>query len=328
LAGTWTVPFQEVDLLAVQRPYSFPLPRGILDNRIKEWETFIIQDDRFILFALLGNVKLYRWAQVLLYDKETREKMRFRKLIPGTGWRLPKSLSNASVDSRSWRFFFRIHDWLDADILKLDLDIGATRRRPSFTAQVEYLLDRRHLTPLTVSLLFSERRNLCVFKALAPVRGDMVFGGRHISLDPRRTSGFFGDFKGYYPYLMQSQWCTGFGFDAENRRFGFSIAENQARESFKNNENALWIDGRLTPLPPVKITQTEEGDWIIQDLEGMVDLVFTLQEPVRSGFNLFLARTEYETPPGYYNGSLTGAGGEKIRLRNVWGMGESLYLRA
>ncbi|MDR2398098.1 MAG: DUF2804 domain-containing protein [Spirochaetaceae bacterium] len=329
LQGTWTDAFDEVDLMAIQRPYAWPLPRWILDARIKEWESFIIQDDRFYLQALLCNVKWYRWAQVFLYDKQTQERLRFRKIMPLSGWRMPRTLSNSSVDSRSYGFFFRVHDWLDAGTIKVDLDIEATRERPSFTAHVEYDVDRTKVTPLGVNLLFTERRCMYAYKTLAPVRGDMVFGGRHISLDPAKTLGFFGDFKGYYPYQMQCLWGTAFGFDREGRTFGFSLAENQAKETFKNNENVLWVDGTLSYLPPVYITMQEgdEAAWIIQDMEGMVDLVFTPQEPVQSGLNLLITRVEFKTPLGYYNGTILDREGTAIPVRNLWGVGEQLYLR-
>jgi hypothetical protein len=329
LSGTWTSAFDEVDLLDVRRPYQYPLPRWIRDSRIKEWESFIIQDERFYLEALLGNIKLYRLAQVFLYDKERRERFTFRKVIPGSGWRLPRSLANASVDSRSYGFFFRIHNWLDADMVKLDLNIEETRRRPAFTAHAEYDLNRAAAVPMAVSLNFAERRTMYVFTAFTAVRGDMVFGGRHISLDPETCSGFFADYKGFFPYRMRMVWCNGMGFDGEGRRFGFRMVENQARETHKNNENALWVNGELSPLPPVRITMPGgiESDWIIQDMEGMVDLVFTPAEQIRYGSSLLITRTEYETPLGCYNGALVRAGGEKIQVRNLWGLGAKLYLR-
>jgi hypothetical protein len=318
-----------VDLLDIRRPYSWPLPRWIRDSRIKEWQSFIIQDDRFYLEAILGNMKLYRLAQAFLYDKDTQERFIFRKVIPGGGWRLPRSLANASVDSRSYGFFFRIHNWLDADTVKLDLNIEAARRRPAFTAHAEYKLARTETAPMAVNLVFSGRRCMYVYKTFAPVRGDMVFGGRHISLNPEKCSGFFHDYKGFYPYRMRVVWCPGMGFDGEGRRFGFNIVENQAREPHKNNENALWINGELSPLPPVRITMPGgvESDWIIQDIEGMVDLVFTPRELIRTGTLMVISNTEYVTPLGYYNGVLVSSGGERIQIRNLWGMGERLYLR-
>ena len=329
LQGTWTKTFDEVDLLDIHQPYRFPLPRRIRDFRIKEWESFIIQDDRFLLLAVLGNIKICRYASVILYDKESKERLWFKKTIPGSGWRLPRSLKNASIDSRSWGFFFRIHSWLDADTLRLDLDIEATRKRPSFTAHAEFCFDEKQTVPMAVNLLFSENRSMYAYKSEATVRGDMVFGGQHMSFDPANTTGVFCDFKGYYPYPMLSQWCTALGYDASNRRIAFSLAENQAKESFINNENALWVDGRLTPLPPVKITRTAgvESEWIIQDMEGMVDLVFTPKEQIRYKVNFFLPRSYYDSPLGFYNGVVVDSQGVEIPLRNMWGLGEKLYLR-
>ena len=329
LQGTWTKAFEEVDLLSIHRPYSMPLPRTIRGSRIKEWESFFIQNDQFFLEARLSNFKYYRTAFVLMYNKETREKLEFHKIIPGGAWRLPRSLNNSSVDSRSLGFFFRIHSWLDAKSVALELIIEKKRNRPAFTAHAIFDLAAGTTTPMAVSLLFSERRNMYAYKALTAVRGNVVSGGQHIHFDPATTTGLFCDFKGFYPYRMRSTWCTGMGFDSQNRRFGFALGENQARESFTNNENALWIDGRLTPLPPVKITRSGDSgsDWIIQDMEGMVDLVFTPREPGRITRNLIFASSDYENPLGVFNGLVVSAKGEELPVRNVWGTGEKLYLR-
>jgi hypothetical protein len=327
--GTWTGAFKEVDLLAIRRPYRCPLPRSLRDSRVKEWESFIIQDNRFFLEAILGNVKFFRMAQVFLYDKESGEKLKYLKLIPFERWRLPKSLQNASVESRSSGFFFRIHDWLDADTIRVDLDIGAGGGRPAFTAHLMYDLDRRKTVPLVVNLGFSERRCVYAYKALAAVRGDLVFGGRRISFDFSQASGFFFDFKGFYPYRMRSFWCGAAGFDGQGRRIGFSVAENQARENRRDNENALWVDGELTPLPAVRITLPEgiAPEWVIQDLEGMVDLVFSPRESQRIGYNVILSRSNLENFLGVYNGFLMSAAGERITVHNLWGNGEKLFLR-
>ena len=327
--GTWNRAFEKADLLDIRRPYRFPLPRWIRDSRIKEWEYFGVQDDHFFLEALLVNAKLFRMAQVFLYHKEGGELFIFRKLLPGTGWQMPRSLANASVDSRSSRFFFRIHSWLDADTIKLDLNIAASRRRPALTAHLAYTMSSRDVIPMAVSLDLAERRNMYAFKALAPVGGDMVFDGRHISLRAERCSGIFCDYKGFFPYRMRTRTCGAAGFDEAGRRFGFHIAENQTRESRKNNENALWVNGLLTPLPPVRITMPggPESDWIIQDVEGMVDLVFTPRKQNRIGARLLLASADFDAPLGWYNGMLVSAGGEQIQVRNLWGTGEKLYLR-
>jgi len=264
-----------------------------------------------------------------MYDRETKERLEFKKIIPAGGWRLPRRLNNASVDSHSYGFFFRIHSWLDADSVKLELNIESTHFRPAFAAHATFDLEAGKTTPMAVSLLFSERRNMYAYKALAAVSADVVSGGHRIHLDPAKTSGLFCDYKGFFPCRSHLTWCSAMGFDGQNRRFGFALGENQAREPYKNNENALWIDGRLTPLPPVKITMSggSDSDWIIQDMEGMVDLVFTPRESGVSTNNFIFSASEYENPLGFFNGIVVSSDGERLPVRNVWGTGEKLYLR-
>jgi hypothetical protein len=341
LNGTWTQAFEDSDLSSINRPFKWPIPGWMADWRIKEWETFMVQDDRFYFFAGLFNVKYYRSAQVFLYDKETKELVRFVKFLPFTGWQLPRNLANASVESRSYGFFFRIHSWLDAHSIRVDINIKATNNRPALTAHLTYDMDKKAVIPMAVNLPFSERRCLYAYKAAAPVRGEMVFDGRHITLNAGKTTGIFQDFKGFYPYRMSSTWCTGMGHNSEGQgpgqgpgqtpgqRIGFSLAENQTKETFKNNENALWVDGKLTPLPPVRITMPQgvESDWVIQDLEGMVDMTFTPEKTVRTAANLIITKAVYEVPLGYFNGMLLNSKGEQISIRNMLGMGEKLYMR-
>jgi len=327
--GTWNRAFEKVDLLEIKKPFRYPLPGWVRNNRIKEWQSFSAHNEYISLEALFCNVKLFRMAQVLLYDRKKEKKFIFRKIKPGTGWKLPNSLANASVDSHSSNFFFRIHSWLDADAVNLDINIEASRKHPPLTVHLAYNMRGQDVTPIAVSLGFTKRRIMYAFKALAPVRGDMVFDGKHINMKQDNCSGIFCDYKGFFPYRMHTIICTAAGFDEEKRRFGFHIAENQTKENNKNNENALWQNGKLTPLPPVLITMPNGPDasWIIQDVEGMVDLTFTLKEQSRSSKNIFITRADFNIALGYYNGMLVNSDGEQIQIKNLPGMGEKLYLR-
>jgi len=329
LIGTWNRAFEKVDLLEIRKPYRYPLPRWIRNRRIKEWEWFSAQDDSFLLEALFINVKLFRVVQILLYDKENEKKHVFKKFMLFSRKQLPNSLANTTLDSSSSSFYFRIHSWLDADTIKLDINIKASRKQPSLTVHLAYNLSPQDVTPMAVSLGMAERRIMYAYKALAPVRGDIVLGGRHIIMKQDRGTGFFCDYKGFFPYRIHTTGCAAAGFDEENRRFGFHIAENQTREKNKNNENALWLNGQLTPLPPVLITMPSgpEGSWVIQDVEGMVDLTFTPKEQNKSTMGLLFVYAELNAPLGYYNGMLVTASGEQIQIKNIFGIGEKLYLR-
>ena len=327
--GTWNKAFETVNLREISRPFPYPLPKWVCDSRIKEWVSFSAHNEDILLEAMFCNLKYYRIAQILIFNKKTGESSFYKKFKPGSGWDFPKSLSNSSIDSRSKGFYFRIHNWLDADTIRLDINIEASRRNPSLTVHLAYNVSSKNVIPMSVSLNMAEQRNLYAFKALTPVRGDIVIGKDHTTLNQNTCSGFFCDYKGYFPYKMQSIFCSAMGFDEENHMFGFHIAENQTRETNKNNENALWVNGHLTPLPPVRITMPKgpDADWVIQDVEGMVDLTFTPKEQNKSGLNLLFTQADYSAPLGHYNGMLVNSKGKQIQIKNLFGTGETLYLR-
>jgi hypothetical protein len=70
-----------------------------------------------------------------------------------------------------------------------------------------------------------------------------------------------------------------------------------------------------------------EGDWVIQDIEGMVDLTFTPKEQNKSLTRLLFTKADLNTPMGYYNGMLVDSEGKQIQIKNLFGSGEKLYLR-
>ena len=70
-----------------------------------------------------------------------------------------------------------------------------------------------------------------------------------------------------------------------------------------------------------------ESDWVIQDLDGMIDLVFTPNEFIKNGANLLAVNSDYFSAMGYYNGMLVSAKEEQIQVKNQLGIGEKLYLR-
>jgi hypothetical protein len=330
IIGTWDKAFDKVDLMEIRKPFRNPLLNWVKYNRIKEWQCFSAHDENHLLEVLFCNYKHYKKVQLMLYDKKNKKKQIFRKLLPGSGWQLPQSLINSTTDGFSSNFLFRIHNWLDADIVTLSINIQAIRRQPSLTVHLEYNVNYLEVTPMVVSLGFSEQRTMYAFKAHAPVHGEIIYDRKKISLKQDTCSGFFCDYKGFYPYRMYTTTCYAMGFDTSSgKRFGFHIAENQAKETNKNNENALWLDGELTPLPPVLITMPYglESIWVIQDIEGMIDLTFTPKEQNTYGTNLLFSEANSYSPMGLYNGMLVTSSGEKIIIKNLFGIGEKLFLR-
>jgi hypothetical protein len=327
MQGTWTTAFEKIDLLDIKKPYPLPLPRSVLNLRVKEWQSFTIQNDDVCLFSSIANFKFISFVEVFLLDKSSGESFKLFRVFPLSYWRMPVSLHNSYTGIDTADFSFRIHNWLDFKSIKLDLNIGSNFNRNAFTAQLEFDLDIKKVTPMSVNLLLNNTKCYYTYKGISAIRGRIVWGNRRIFLHRASSIGLFRDHKGYLPYVTHTTSCSGFGFDSKQRIFGFSLAENQAREPNKNNENALWLEGVLTPLPPVRITQIPDGEWNIQDLEGMVDLTFKPIQDMENTFGIILFNIEHQIPIGMINGMLQTKDGEKLQIRNLWGFAEKFNFR-
>jgi hypothetical protein len=332
VAGSWVRPFAKIDLLEIEKPFPIPFPRWMCNFRIKEWQSFIIQNDEIYFDTLVVNFKFFRFIETTFYNKKTGgDAIHYFDYFPLAFWNLPSSLWDSAIICRAPGYFIAIHNWLDAAIIKLDVDIESAGGNPSINGLFEFYADSKINTPLAVNMLFSEERCVYTYKTFCPVRGNLKLGERQDFLFQREnTSGVFRDCKGIFPYITNNSWAAGFGFDKGRRHIGFSLGEGAARGANKDNENALWVDGVLTPLPPVRITQSGDiGDeWVIEDVEGMVDLTFTpLAQTAITGFNLIISKAEFINPIGVFTGFMMNKDGEKIVVDKISGCAERLYLR-
>jgi hypothetical protein len=121
-----------------------------------------------------------------------------------------------------------------------------------------------------------------------------------------------------------------FGLDSKGRRVGFSLASSQVRDADRMNENCVWIGTKVWALPPVRVTRAlgHEKDWVIQDTEGLIDLVFTPEAPNDISFHLGLFESDWHGPFGSFKGFLKNGEGETLEVELLYGMGEEKYLRA
>jgi len=167
-------------------------------------------------------------------------------------------------------------------------------------------------------------------KALATMEGFFeTVGGIH-RFEAGTASALFDDHKGYYPFSLHYDWVGGFGFDAKGRRIGLSLAANPGKELPHFNENGLWIGNRLFPLPHVRISRAEgyRGDWVIQDTEGLIDLVFAPLAHNDLSFHVGVFESDWHGSFGSFKGSVKNGEGETIDASILNAMGEEKYIRA
>jgi hypothetical protein len=329
--GRYGAPFRRANMLDVHRPYHYPVPRPVKSWRLKEWQAFQFGDEKWSFFATLYNAKICSLVLFIAYDRERKKRYQMRRVLPGSMFHFPETLTRSRV------YYRGAHNYLesacDYDGGKIQLTVVRGVRAPGrrFSGRFTFACGPKAAAPSVVCLPLGLNRAMYSAKILMPMEGEFSLGGESRRFEGPSSMGILDDHKAYYPYHLRYDWVTGYGVDPKGRRVGFNLTDNaHVRDPARNNENCVWINNRVWPLPPVKLTrpQGDAGEWIIQDTEGMVDLVFVPELANDLRFNLGLIESDYAGPMGSFRGFVKSGDGAKIQAERLYGMGEREYLRA
>lgn len=328
--GTYAKPFDATNMLDVERPYHYPVPRFIKRFRLKEWVAFYLGDSRHIFLTALYDAKSAALALFQGYDRETKRSFGFRRLLPGGSLRFGETLDGTRLIFKGGRDYLEYHLDLSGGALKVRVGHKRTRRSPELAGELVLPWNDRQTAMETVCLPLGLNRAMYSTKALMPMSGFLKIGDETVDFSGPDSMGVLDDHKGYYPYRLRYDWVIGFGLDAKGRRVGFNLTDNDVKEPERNNENCMWVGGRTFSLPPVRVTRPRGvyEPWVIQDTEGLVDLTFQPETKFDIRLNLLVLRTDYSGPFGSFKGFVRSGDGEKIEAATVYGIGERKYLRA
>jgi len=329
--GSWLGIPGSANLLDADRPFHYPLPRFIQRLRLKEWRAIQVGDEDCFLCAVLYDAKFLSMASIDIWDRKKGEKHGFRKMFPGSRFKLPSNLASGEtrLESGGARLAIIVDTASNRLRLKAANDVSENGEQELISLDLSFDFSDAGAAPFSVCLPFGPNRAMYSTKALMPASGSLIAGNFSHNFEPSSAIGALDDHKGYYPYRLHYDWVTGFGFDKSGRRLGFNLTDNQVEDQVKYNENRLWVGNDIFPLAPVKITRPfgRESPWNIQDTEGMVDLVFTPEVSHDIALNLGLAEIDYAGPFGRFEGKLRSPSGELISASGLYGMGEDKRVR-
>ena len=323
--GCYNQPIKNVNLLDADLGLKFFKNLGL-----REWQAFQMHSEEgwFVMMAIY-NTKKVCIVQFIVYNIRTHEKIRYEKKVLPKSMHVPNGLYNTSCHHRSKGFFMEaVHD-LENSSLTIKVEIDKTSKLPALSAELVANHNISNYVPMVVCMPFSESKGMYSHKCLMPVSGQVVVGTEKITFQSKNSSLIIDDHKGYYPYPTKYDWATGLGFDQLGRRVGFNLTDNQVVNQEAYNENCLWVDGKMIPLPPIKIERPNgyKGTWIIKDGEGKVNLSFQPEVHNSVKMNLGIIASKYEGPYGKFSGTFISDAGEEYQIEQLFGMGEEFYLR-
>ena len=324
--GTFNGFIEHVNLLDAKKPLGFKASRVFNYLRLKEWEALEIANDEWFILLAVYNTKAIGIALVMAYNKGEGKMYRYERKVPFWQLKVPSGLGDSHCYYHSRNFNIDICNKLKDGQIVVDFNMQNFQGLPDCLAS---FVGYHETEPIVIVQPFAENRPLYSHKALMPAEGSLTIGDTTSVFNKNSGCMIIDDHKGYYPYVMKYDWVTALGHDDKGRLEGFNLTDNQVQDHEKYNENCLWLDGKMYPLPPIKIMRPSgvEQIWEVRDDYGRVRLYFTPLEDMPVYLNLVLMETRYHGPIGRFKGYIVDPDGNEICFDGFIGMGEKKYIR-
>ncbi|HRW35282.1 MAG TPA: DUF2804 family protein [Thermotogota bacterium] len=320
--GTFNGPLPNVNLLDCKNPCGNWMPDFMKTMRLKEWFAYLIDFSQGFILSAIYNTGLMMFNVISFFDKESRQIQTNMIFTPKKKNVMAHSLIDSQIFLDAGGFKQEISNHLQEGRCSIKATCPASKKHFFYHADVS--LDSVS-DPSVVVMPLGPNKPLYIHKELFQARGSITIGERIFHLDETATC-VIDDHKGYYPYHMTYDWISGIRTN-EAQTTAFNIVDNQVLSPDDYNENFIWINGQMHPLPPVKVDKQSKRLWLAHDKHGAVDIRFEIDNDFIKRINLPFFRANYRAPFGRISGTIVDCNENKHELSGTVGIGEDLDYR-
>lgn len=323
--GTFDKEFERLELLDCKRPVGRLFPEFLKKFRLTRWEAAEVHLDQGVLLAVVCNMGVFGMTLHVFYDKRSRKVHSWCTNLSASGAMIAPNLikgtvSEATTKCSSIRY--------NNNFQEGRCSFQGSHYDKSNHIQYEFDLERVSL-PSIVSIPFGDNRPLYSQKDLFKAKGRMVFNDEIFETNDHTTA-IIDDHRGYYPYHAHYDWLTTMGrsVNGEERYFAFNLTCNQSVDPINYNENLIWLDHRISLLPPVHfLHNAEDTVWTVKDEHDMVNVTFDIGDMYRMETHAGIIDINYHVAFGEIKGYIRDTDGTRYLLDGMMGMGEDKSLR-
>lgn len=322
--GTFSGITPTLDIKGVANPFhGIPMPPIFTRFRIRARLIYVFNFGDYIGSIEIFDNKILNMAELIFWNKTTCKKYRYRKFL-GVRYRfIPKNLDKGicsySTKNHHIRFSWNhLNDRLSI-ILKLKGDFSQPEIDISF---LNHFADSTSNEIISVKPAPNKHRCSATWYAIGKFCGSLNITNKKTKVKDftQGANGIGLMFlnRSYYSFITKGENISAVGKVGDKEIiFRLSTTSLDGANTDAYNDNVLFVDGELTLLPPTYFTHPFgiNKEWIIQDVESMVDLTFTPSSVSSNSLNLIGIRTASDTIFGMINGFLLTKENEKIMLK-------------
>ena len=321
--GFFKTPFRDLNLLDIKIP---GLPAFLNNFRLKEWQHYALIGGDFVLTFFFINGKYMSVSFCYFLDRNTGAFTEHHKNVPGGAARLTWDLFNGDCRFVTGNYRMEFDNRLSEGKHRARINIKGTKKKPGITAEIEMLEDLNKIQPLVSVVPIGENRPMYTHKAAVPVRGEITYGDRRISLNEKRDIILIDIQKTYYPFNTWWQWAAFAGYDKKGRLLALNLVKNMTTtDEEAYNENCLWVDGRLSKLSAVRFdfdAKDVTRPWKIETTDGKCKLEMRPMGERKGYINLGILVDDYHQPFGPFSGTIVDSEGVSYKIEDFFGVTE------
>lgn len=323
--GTYNKAIPNINMLSAHSPLGYRAPKWFNNMRLKEWEAFQMGNEEFFIFGAIYTAKISAIVIIEIYDKIHKDIISIYKFVSPSKINIGDGMINSITYYKTEDFSLEIHNDLKNHKVDLKTNISKTKKSP----KINFHIAAYHINePIVTCMPLGENRAIYSHKALMPMEGYFSIDGCEAQFKKDQSNMIVDDHKGYYPYRLKYDWVTAWGKDSSGNTIGFNLTDNQVIDKEKYNENCIWFNHNMFPLPPIKVERNyDKGEiWHIKDKGNTIDLYFYPERKSELKINALIVCCNYEAPMGKFEGYIVVAD-KRIEIKDFFGMGEKKYYR-
>lgn len=327
--GTFENEFESMELLSALKPTT--APQLMNRFRLTLWEATEVSLKEGTLLCGLCDMGVFGTTINAFYDKRTEKAYQWCTNLRSRDTGIAPNLIGGSVaEARTPDGF--VHYVNDFGNGKCGLS-GSHSDKDGRRIEYQFALSRLS-KPSIVSIPFGDNRPLYSQKDFFKADGKIVVNGETLHSDAD-TVAIVDDHRGYYPRRAHYDWVTAMGrLEGGKREFAaVNLTRNQSVDQERYNENLLWLEGRSSPLPPVKFVRGAESAaaggksiWTVRDEHDMVNVKFTSRDMTSTITHALLVNVDYYIAFGNIEGYVRDEDGNRYILDGLAGIGEDKTL--
>ena len=251
--GTFSEPFQDLNLLDCKKPFFMKTPSFIKRMRLIEWEAFEVNMDEGSLISACYNMGPIGFSIFVWHNNADNKIYAWRNLVPVKRAKVAKQLLSDNCYCKTKKSEYKIiNDFANGKAQC----VGHTKGKSGeFAIDISF----ERLSPLANGVMplmknkdGSFRNPLYSEKDFFKATGTITLNGKTYTTN-ERSVGIIDDHKGYYPFFSHYDWLTTMGkteIDGEQKFFAFNLTRNQSVDQVNYNENVIWLEGDLSRCRP------------------------------------------------------------------------------